>query len=336
MQIDLSKYPDRKYLKWIDQPKYTGWHFQVERLPLPESKFFNIKKYNGEVGAYESAKTYRDNYVEAAKTLGIWSDHRLGHSRIPITITLPANNRSGIVGVYRKEYPRKDRELPEVQWVANYKNSEGAQRQKGFSVRQLGERPAFYNAVQYRRDFVARVLSTVEDPITRKIIDTHIEELDSLLEYIKNILDEADLDDFVKSITDDRYSNTEKQEFLSIRVGQQLFRKKVLEYWNQSCAIKGVKILLTAAHIKPWKDANNIERIDVYNGLALSPIYDKAFDAGYISFDDNGRILLSNDIQEEAAILGIYGSEKINNLNPFHHKYLEYHRKNIFKSTNTA
>jgi 5-methylcytosine-specific restriction protein A len=56
--------------------------------------------------------------------------------------------------------------------------------------------------------------------------------------------------------------------------------------------------LLKASHIKPWRDSDNAERLDIYNGLLLIPNLDSAFDKGYISFDDGGKIIISDMIKD--------------------------------------
>ena len=58
-------------------------------------------------------------------------------------------------------------------------------------------------------------------------------------------------------------------------------------------------MLLNASHIKPWAVCSDQERLDTFNGFLLSPTYDKAFDNGYISFNDEGIILLSTEIGSE-------------------------------------
>lgn len=57
--------------------------------------------------------------------------------------------------------------------------------------------------------------------------------------------------------------------------------------------------LLLASHIKPWRSASNYERLSSENGLLLSPLYDKLFDIGLITFDDNMKILISNKLSCE-------------------------------------
>ena len=51
--------------------------------------------------------------------------------------------------------------------------------------------------------------------------------------------------------------------------------------------------LLRASHIKPWVVSNDKEKLDPKNGLTLSPTYDVLFDRGFISFQDNGNLMVS-------------------------------------------
>ena len=83
-----------------------------------------------------------------------------------------------------------------------------------------------------------------------------------------------------------------------------------------------------ASHIKPWRDSDNQERLDAYNGLLLIPNYDKMFDKGYISFSTEGKIIISplltsNDRKE----LKLSPDAHLRFIAPQHQKYLEYHRE---------
>ena len=128
---------------------------------------------------------------------------------------------------------------------------------------------------------------------------------------------------------------TERESLIQSRLGQGMFRQKLIEYW-QGCAVSDCTFvpLLRASHIKPWRESTNEERLDVYNGLLLSPNLDAAFDQGYISFDMTGRILLSKHIKgPDAYALRITPKLKIKpkRLNQAHHNYFEYHREQVFK-----
>ena len=128
---------------------------------------------------------------------------------------------------------------------------------------------------------------------------------------------------------------TERQSLVLSRVGQGEFRAQLVSYWN-GCAVTEANCipLLKASHIKPWRESNNHERLDVFNGLLLSPNIDAAFDTGYITFDPQGKIVLSNAIAGAPAFqLHITAKLRINQklLRPEHAVYLEHHRREVFR-----
>jgi predicted restriction endonuclease len=90
--------------------------------------------------------------------------------------------------------------------------------------------------------------------------------------------------------------------------------------------------VLIASHIVPWKDASDEVRLDVNNGILLSPTYDALFDRHYISFDNSGKIILSDTIEYQAyQKIGVTGKEKINDLSSYNISYLEKHRELIVR-----
>ena len=123
---------------------------------------------------------------------------------------------------------------------------------------------------------------------------------------------------------------TEKENLVKSRVGQGSFRRDLIEYWK-GCTITGIKQvdILIASHIKPWKYATNDERLDSFNGLLLVPTLDKLFDKGYITFADNGDIIISTFL-ENNKMLGISNNMTIN-ISPRHRKYLKFHRNEVFQ-----
>lgn len=88
---------------------------------------------------------------------------------------------------------------------------------------------------------------------------------------------------------------TQKLSEINIRVGQQVFRERVINVCQGQCVVTGInfKPILVASHIKSWKDSSNNERLDGQNGLLLAPHVDKLFDKHLISFDEKGSILKS-------------------------------------------
>ncbi|PLX82667.1 MAG: hypothetical protein C0617_13550 [Desulfuromonas sp.] len=331
MKIDLSKYPDRKFIKRINNPKYAGWQFSFERKILKESKFFNDRKIGSIDGAYEAAVKYRNEFLEAAGELGVLNEASHPRKSIPLVLKISPRNTSGIVGVGRTSRERREGRKREETWQANYQDEKGKNKQEQFSISHYGEKMALFKAVEFRRDFVRNVFETLIEENDKAYVKPHIEELSDILGYLSELEDDSDVFFLLSTINNPLIKNTQKQDILNIRIGQRRFRRLVLDYWGHKCVITKSKYFLTAGHIKPWKDANNTERLDVFNGLVLSPVFDKAFDNGFITFDKLGKVIVSKELKEEAQLLGINGEEIISGLNFQHQKYLEYHRVNIFK-----
>lgn len=92
---------------------------------------------------------------------------------------------------------------------------------------------------------------------------------------------------------------SETKGIVKQRRGQHYFRDAVLNNYDNRCAITGMPIreLLIASHILPWS-GHEAERLNVRNGIALNRLHDAAFDQGFISFDENLRLLLSKRLQD--------------------------------------
>jgi len=94
-------------------------------------------------------------------------------------------------------------------------------------------------------------------------------------------------------------SDTEADRMTRVRIGQDHFRTALMRYWDGRCPLTGVTepALLRASHIVPWaKCSSDAERLDVHNGLLLSAHWDAAFDAGLVSFADDGTALFSSTL----------------------------------------
>jgi hypothetical protein len=87
---------------------------------------------------------------------------------------------------------------------------------------------------------------------------------------------------------------TEAQQIITVRRGQDFFRATVLASYRFRCAVTGnpAPELLIASHILPWAKFPT-ERVNPCNGICLSAHFDRAFDKGLVSFDENLRLTLS-------------------------------------------
>lgn len=123
---------------------------------------------------------------------------------------------------------------------------------------------------------------------------------------------------------------------MTSRIGQGAYRKRIIHRWQYKCAVSEFDRLdvLIASHIVPWSKSTDDEKLDVHNGLLLSPSYDALFDKHLISFENNGKIILSENIEAKAfSKIGVNGKEKIKNLSEFNSTYLDRHRT-LFNETN--
>ncbi len=133
---------------------------------------------------------------------------------------------------------------------------------------------------------------------------------------------------------DHALTETEKKQVIISRRGQGEFRKRVSRI-ETCCRITHVqeRAHLVASHIKPWRVSDNKERLDGENGLLLTPSIDHLFDNGYISFRNNGVLLVSSTAHRAALIkMGVPRSQEYNvgTFTRTQAQYLEYHRDSIF------
>lgn len=128
--------------------------------------------------------------------------------------------------------------------------------------------------------------------------------------------------------------NNKQYQIRQARKGQGKYRENLLmECWYCPFTRITEPELLIASHIKPWRESDEDEKIDPKNGFIFTPMYDKLFDRGFITFTDNKKVRLSNWISRHTfRIIGLEENQHIQDL-PIDEKrkyYLEYHRTNVF------
>ena len=137
------------------------------------------------------------------------------------------------------------------------------------------------------------------------------------------------------------YAIENKKIEIEARQKQSRFRRLVLNNFNHQCCISGIteRELLIASHIIPW--SSRIEtRLDPANGLCLSILYDKLFDKGYMSSDEELRVIvtksrsqLSQDLQK---ILAVIEGRPMRTPRRYliKQEYLAFHREEVFEKKN--
>ena len=123
-----------------------------------------------------------------------------------------------------------------------------------------------------------------------------------------------------------------KEQLVKARRGQGLFKINVRRT-EKACRVTGVTDPrnLRASHIKPWKDCSDQERLSGYNGLMLAPHVDHLFDRGFISFSDDGDLIIAASL--DRTILASWGIPEVLNVGSLSKQaqFLAYHRAFVLK-----
>ena len=124
------------------------------------------------------------------------------------------------------------------------------------------------------------------------------------------------------------------------KIGKERYRKKQTQYRLSllekmpACLITNVSDdrLLVACHVKPYCVCDENEKYDVNHGTVLTPTYHTLFDLGFITFDKDGRLLispfLSNLNKSRLNLIEL----KAYRLQQGTEKYMKYHREHIFNT----
>lgn len=158
-------------------------------------------------------------------------------------------------------------------------------------------------------------------------LKTHIDDVE--LSNV-NPIEQRQID---KIVNNQSLSQTEKEAIILSRRGQGEFRKRIIEKYS-SCVVTGIvdKRLLIASHVKPWRSATNVERLSSENGLLLSPLYDRLFDLGLITFKSNGCVVISLKLSDKDKYRINLDDTccYLNNMSEELRKNMEYHNDMIF------
>lgn len=139
---------------------------------------------------------------------------------------------------------------------------------------------------------------------------------------------------------DESIPETDRTAIVLARRGQGLFRQRVQEIESR-CRVTGVDRPehLRASHCKPWRDSDNAERLDGENGLLLTPSIDHLFDRGFLSFRDDGRLLVSPVAHRVSlARMGVPVDREVD-VGVFtegQRRYLEFHRDSVWLAARRA
>jgi len=127
---------------------------------------------------------------------------------------------------------------------------------------------------------------------------------------------------------------TEVERLVRQRVGQDVYREALLDYWGGACAVTGLTLpdVLRASHAKPWADCgSDEERLDVFNGFLLVAHVDALFDRGLLTFDAGGDLVIAPRLTaEHRASLHLSEGMRLRWVAPEHLPFLAWHHEHVF------
>lgn len=183
-------------------------------------------------------------------------------------------------------------------------------------------------------DTLAATLLGLLGKQARDIVDANL-VTDSLLDDVPEALpDIADWEDYLSDQIKQNQTldDTQRNALVQARRGQGAFKKNVRAI-ERRCRVTGVDRIehLVASHSKPWRDCESYEeRLDGENGLLLTPSIDHLYDGGFISFEGNGRLLIS-PVAHSGSLLRmgvpVDGTTSVGSFTDGQKRYLEFHRE---------
>jgi len=148
-------------------------------------------------------------------------------------------------------------------------------------------------------------VAAIPGPGTERYAFNSLGELYAALDRVYALaisLPDAPLREFERRVIDLPRA-TEVERLVVQRIGQDIFRDRLMDYWQGRCPLTGISdpALLRASHIISWADCeNDAERLDVHNGLLLSALWDAAFDRALVTFDNAGNPEFSPALSDQA------------------------------------
>ena len=96
------------------------------------------------------------------------------------------------------------------------------------------------------------------------------------------------------------------------RTGQSFFRRMLMANYEGRCAVTSIDEpdLLLASHIAPWR-THKKARLNPNNGILLNALHDRAFDKGWISFEDSLDMIVSPQLELDQDVAPFFENKRL-------------------------
>ncbi len=110
------------------------------------------------------------------------------------------------------------------------------------------------------------------------------------------------------------------------------FRERVIKRWEKRCVISGVEMEeCEVAHLKAFKDCDEKEKYDEWNGWVLSANLHKCFDKYIFSVNKEKEIEVHPSYQNARYTISKYHGQRVN-LSDQHMKYMDLHYQHFLQN----
>ncbi len=345
--IELGRINDNKiYFNDELRNRFT-FHFELLKskndqnnpyLPfyhLTSSGFWHLKLNDGSAGGFKPQRTLSEASIRKHVECAFLDDELFEYFRSASTRHILKENLTSNLDSLEDQFQRWGRSVGKSE--KTLKNYAGALKSSipswlenaGLPCESLLSVSSFY---EYEN--IVSQVSKVEEFVERDRVGKgmYSAAIRCYRDFLSDIT-QADMQRDIEDILQDQgIPETQKVNLVNTRIGQGKFREELISYWHGRCAVTGYRKLpfLIASHIKPWAQSTDQERLDPFNGILLLANLDKAFDLGFVSFKNSGRIMLSKQLEDHET-LGIHADMKVS-LCREHQLYMEFHRDCRFRN----
>lgn len=221
------------------------------------------------------------------------------------------------------DYPDRTTDIKWIGWIGKILEDLG--------LVELSVDRKYFSITKHGSDTIENIVKNWKGRWNENFIETH--ELSDTYQI-------SEFDDYKEEIISKKKNRksikpkkTEQLRLVTSRVGQSWFREELLERWNGRCSATDCSMfrVLIASHIVPWRSSLK-DRLNVGNGLLLTPNLDALFDKQLISFDQNGKIVISSRLTKTQLLkLGINKKIKLKKVYDDMKPFLETHLSKLIR-----
>ena len=290
---------------------------------------WNKEKIGGEINNFTNCNGTYYGHVEATSSViavekrfkNIFGKEKKDKYAVNVLVVWTANKK--IVGWYNNATVYRERQY--VYGVGRYYEDYNISSKNAVLV-PAEQRVRFF-------DFTFRYTYFAEDEKGKEIIKKvlkYIDEYEKYLEYVNQKSEEE-----LNNLDESKLIGEDVEHLGKYRRNQEAFRRQLIKKYDGKCSICQCEIsfedVLIASHIKPWADSDCNEKLLSCNGLLLCPNHDKLFDKFLISFDDDGKILISEELKRYSPHLFTISKNTRIEVDESMKPFLAYHRAKFFE-----